>query len=1225
MEVDEAPQEEDVGKAQKPCEFSEEEGETVEMGKTPTPPPSVTELGEHPPEISHSDDGETSGEEGELSMSEEDSPQREIPASPVAMTVVERNSESGTHSEFHSSDQLPEDHREGPEAGAESDSEYATPSSEDNRLTNCSTIQSVDKDVLSDRTLEDKPHLAKHNLGESEDHITSENTDRNVDDNIDLFTSGDNDSVYHDKKCTKTPVNSVERISRDVRNENENVVAKNEKQRVSKTSLHDEPVELDYEEEGIEDSESLANTGGDDSKELEMGELDEKEEGEHSDDSGEISDDKELDDGEVVEDDDCEEGEIKDTSGRRPFTRYVCRFYLRGHCTWGPNCRFVHPGVNDKGNYSMMDQPYMQGPPGRGAHRGLMSRGHPGPWIEMPAEPDLPPPPEDPPTETAWERGLRQAKELRMKASKRKEMEVDFEEKRMHLTLEEEKDHNKENEERTRSVVNKDPPYYEPYELDEYYDKEVQDSWRLGQYENFEVRWNREPAEYPVAYNRGPEKERMVDKRRNREMMRYSPARRIEKRKEKVEKHDWIRRSDKPEQHSAPAKARVDEWQDPWQRTKSPKRKRSSTRSRSRGRPRAQRSNSRGSFSSSYSSSSFSSRSRSSSSYSSYSSRSSASRSSSFSSRSSSRSKSRSPRRHNWKQSGTMLKGGASSKANDAAPKSTVSRLGHLTNQGAAAGTLGAAIAAERKKAAQPPVSSTSSRSQPPSMRGQPSGGMRGQPPGMRGQPPGMRAQPPGGMRGQPAGNMRSQPPDHASSRTQNSASSRAQPPAHAPSRVQASTNSRAQPPSTRAPPSGHTTARPQHSAASRGQPSGVATLRTAPVKGPSPLPLAAVAERSRKPHRHSAVSPRERGRRSGSSSDSSRSLSVSRSSSASSIDSSSSASSGSADSEHLYRDIGSPAGSKQTVSPKKKVDKMKRDAADEKKEPRVKAKDSEKKSDKAPSGNTAGRKELYNSGRTDTKAAPPGKSVSTKGAAKNSSKQQAKVPSSSSTSASASEKPSSKSAASLAVRMQVKSTSLLKQPARMPERSDSKNKLKVAPMKQDEKTTASRNSDEKVSSSTKSVPRTAPALQVASVPATMSVQPAKTKDLLKVAGQKSSIKLTLISKSEKAGSRKRPAPDSDVMPTASPVKRPAKPPVHGVTKENTVRHLEKTAAKPISPKGKAAVSHRQAATSTMKSTANASGGASAPKKSMSSRREELLKQLKAVEDAIARKRAKMN
>ena len=186
----------------------------------------------------------------------------------------------------------------------------------------------------------------------------------------------------------------------------------------------------------------------------------------------------------------------------------------------------------------------------------------------------------------------------------------------------------------------------------------------------------------------------------------------------------------------------------------------------------------------------------------------------------------------------------------------------------------------------------------------------------------------------------------------------------------------------------------------------------------------------------------------------------------------------------------------------------------DEKKELRGKPKDVEKKTDKVPSGNTAGRKEPHNSGRTETKNAAPGKSMPTKGTTKNSNKQQPKVQTSSSTSGSAAEKPpSTKSAASLAVRMQVKSTSLLKQPARMPERNDSKSKITAAPTKQDEKNTASRNSEDKVSSSTKTVPRTAPALQSASVPAAMAVQPAKTKDLLKVAGQKSSIKLTLINK----------------------------------------------------------------------------------------------------------------
>lgn len=29
-------------------------------------------------------------------------------------------------------------------------------------------------------------------------------------------------------------------------------------------------------------------------------------------------------------------------------------FVSLGNCTWGMNCRFIHPGVNDKGNYSLI-------------------------------------------------------------------------------------------------------------------------------------------------------------------------------------------------------------------------------------------------------------------------------------------------------------------------------------------------------------------------------------------------------------------------------------------------------------------------------------------------------------------------------------------------------------------------------------------------------------------------------------------------------------------------------------------------------------------------------------------------------------------------------------------------------------------------------------------------------------------------------------------------------
>ena len=184
--------------------------------------------------------------------------------------------------------------------------------------------------------------------------------------------------------------------------------------------------------------------------------------------------------------------------------------------------------------------------------------------------------------------------------------------------------------------------------------------------------------------------------------------------------------------------------------------------------------------------------------------------------------------------------------------------------------------------------------------------------------------------------------------------------------------------------------------------------------------------------------------------------------------------------------------------------EKSRRDASGEKKEPKGKPKDADKKPDPAPSGNNAtGKTELYNS---ETKPAAPGKSVlPSKGPTRISNKQPAKLQTSV-------DKQATKTAAAAAVKMQVKSTSALKQPARMPERSDAKNKVTPVPSKQEEKGAGNRSADDKASSSMK--PRPAPALQAAaSVPAAMSVQPAKTKDLLKVAGQKSSIKLTLISK----------------------------------------------------------------------------------------------------------------
>lgn len=43
--------------------------------------------------------------------------------------------------------------------------------------------------------------------------------------------------------------------------------------------------------------------------------------------------------------------------------------------------------------------------------------------------------PDPPPVESAWERGLRTAKEMLRKSIKRKEQDIDFEEKKMNLSL----------------------------------------------------------------------------------------------------------------------------------------------------------------------------------------------------------------------------------------------------------------------------------------------------------------------------------------------------------------------------------------------------------------------------------------------------------------------------------------------------------------------------------------------------------------------------------------------------------------------------------------------------------------------------------------------------------------------------------------------------------------------------------------------------------------------
>lgn len=168
------------------------------------------------------------------------------------------------------------------------------------------------------------------------------------------------------------------------------------------------------------------------------------------DEENELESGEELEDGEISDEDETLKNE-------RNEPKPVCRFYSKGQCTWGSSCRFLHPGVLDKGNYSMFatPRPILPGEP---------DQEEAGQKKDEVVEPVMirPPPPA---YETAWERGLRQAKEMRRRSHKRREMDVEYEEKKASLSL-------------TQIELDKENDYYarpaspahthDPYADDEY-------------------------------------------------------------------------------------------------------------------------------------------------------------------------------------------------------------------------------------------------------------------------------------------------------------------------------------------------------------------------------------------------------------------------------------------------------------------------------------------------------------------------------------------------------------------------------------------------------------------------------------------------------------------------------------------------------------------------------------------------------------------------------------
>lgn len=139
-----------------------------------------------------------------------------------------------------------------------------------------------------------------------------------------------------------------------------------------------------------------------------------------------------------------------------------------------------------------------------------------------------------------------------------------------------------------------------------------------------------------------------------------------------------------------------------------------------------------------------------------------------------------------------------------------------------------------------------------------------------------------------------------------------------------------------------------------------------------------------------------------------------------------------------------------------------------------------------------------------------------------------------------------------------------------------------------------------------------------------VTAPPQKPKDPLKMTGQKSNIKLTLIKPNEKAGggrlpdsgSKKRPA---DLLNDGPPQKRQNM--ASSARIDKPVKKVDK--AGPPSPVKAAGRGPGPVKPPPPVVTAPPPAAPAVKKKSTVSRREELLKQLKAVEDAIAKKKKK--
>ncbi|CAD5116725.1 DgyrCDS5583 [Dimorphilus gyrociliatus] len=204
----------------------------------------------------------------------------------------------------------------------------------------------------------------------------------------------------------------------------------------------DDHGELDFEEE-VEERDDVKMEAKNEEDNIDLSEEEKaKEDGEAS----ELSDEGELpdsnSDGELNSDNDHETGAIDIMNNRQMpnSSRPICRFFLRGACTWGNTCRYLH---SDRfgGNDAWSDWRF--------------------------SGQNVPPVVEAPKTESAWERGMKQAKEMVKNASARKKQEPDFNEKKLTMKVEEAlpvyDDHYYDQSSEFNRIRYRSPPTPEPY------------------------------------------------------------------------------------------------------------------------------------------------------------------------------------------------------------------------------------------------------------------------------------------------------------------------------------------------------------------------------------------------------------------------------------------------------------------------------------------------------------------------------------------------------------------------------------------------------------------------------------------------------------------------------------------------------------------------------------------------------------------------------------------